>query len=330
MQRNGNNKQSKQPKNKKAKRTQPGPSRSTGGRPQGAKQLSLPGRKWRNLLLDPCAAELASPCYTGTDGGYLIRTTHNLNPTITAGSSSGDLFISYAPWNWCTTTGYHIATGPAGSSFTPNNFGSNYIGADFIVSATVREYRPVACCLKWVPTGAIGTRSGQISLGYSAGTLFPVTGTIPTTTTAAIRSAAQRNAGNGSEPHEVNWVPTIVDEIFTSTASGAQPGTGCVFIGLSGVDVNSSTGSFNGYFETTTVWEWTPSTTSNIGVPLRSPPSDTSQQVLSTFGNIRDLVLHSVQKGAEMAGGMAGGAFMNYANGFLRNGRPNNYDRITY
>jgi hypothetical protein len=95
---------------------------------------------------------------------------------------------------------------------------------------------------------------------------------------------------NGSESHEVKWLPTNSDQNFTTIAAANDPGVGTLGLALSGVDgIATGVGAcfFNGFVEVTTVWEWTPYFLEGLSVPIMAPPSRTSlQEVLARIGDL--------------------------------------------
>lgn len=273
---------------------------------------NIPSR-WMRLLTDPCSADLEYPCYGGTDAGYLIRTVDTWNPVFTGtGLAPGpnislDMLATWTPWNASGTTGLHVAISQSGYALNPVQTG---FPGSFVSTSAVREYRPVAACLKWVPIGAIGSRAGVICSGYSPGMI-----SIPAVSVSNYMSLAMRKASNGTEKHEVNWLPTSHDEEFTTTTQANSTSCGTVFIAIKNVDglvATSTTAVPNGYFEVVTVWEWTPATTLGVAMDPRTPSPYTSQSVLSMFGDIRNAIFagaHSTAVNmATIAGSRAAGA----------------------
>jgi len=288
-------------------------------------------------LADPCAGDLTGPCYAGTDGGYLVRTVDSYQPTctVTAGKTTADFFFCYTPWNMSSTsaTGIQFGGGDVGTSL---NVTANYMANFITTAAFVREYRPVAACAKWVPTGAVGNRSGEVSLGYSPGLLFPAVGSLGTAFLSQIKASSLHQQGNGMENHEVVWVPTIVDEIWTSNVSGPQPGAGTITIGLNNVDasVSGTSATLNGYIQVTTVWEWTPTAAGSLSTPLKTPAPESSQQVISSFGAVKNLVLNKVMQMGGAAGNLAmkmGAMYIDrYTTASYNNGRFNAGNYLAY
>lgn len=253
---------------------------------------------WDQLLRDPCAANLAYPCYAGMDSGYLVRTTDYVTPTrtgtFTAGAAVTDYILQVTPFNYSATSGGIAAQGTTGQvmdtsiSFGfPNNFITN--------ANSVRRYRPVAACIKWMPSGPYTSRRGIVASGYLTGTEI-----VPGLTYSAdgVKSVCQRYAPNGGEAHEVRWLPTAVDENFTDVTVANNNGAGAVIFVLSGVDaVNTTTiQTLNGTFEVSIVWEWLPSTLAgSITVSPKAPLPYTSQQILGTIQDVGKYIFEGVR-----------------------------------
>lgn len=257
---------------------------------------------WDLLLRDPCSAPLAHPCYQGGDAGYLIRTTDYI--TLSSGSETGltataiyplDGYVQICPFNISSSTGQVGAVrltsvGTAGQTSSTSGYGSN-----FIASASVKRYRPVACCLKWIPTGPYTSRQGLVSMAtltgqeVDGGTAYDTNG---------VARAMQHYASNGAEPHEVRWIPTAVDENFTTASAVNNTGAACVLIALQGVDgtaSNATTVVANGRFEFTCVWEWQPSVGMGVAASVQPPLPYTTQQVLATIGDFGKYVFQGVR-----------------------------------
>lgn len=276
--------------------------------------------KWDRLLLDPCGAELTYPCYAGIDTGYLVRTTENQNVycagagLIVGGKYIGQAYVQYTPSN----KGYDGAgtdTSILTGSFAPGGVDPAVAGyatptatirsnQTFITnSAVVSRYRPVAACLKWVPTGPYSDRSGVVGLGSIAGGIIRFGLSY---TQNNIQAAMGRISSNGSAHHEVRWLPTIEDEQFTTISDLNDFGAGAVIISLREIDGVAETPTIlrlNGFLEITTVWEWVPNGAGGIAVSPKPPSAATSQQVLSTISDIG----HYVYDGVRVAAGSRAG-----------------------
>lgn len=255
---------------------------------------------WDNLLRDPCSAPLAHPCYNGVDSGYLVRTTDVLTASVSGITTAAgadvfiDGFIQITPFNVSGTTGNVFSYNQAGSAL-PAAAASGY--SNFIGTAAVaRRYRPVAACVKYIPTGAYAKRAGLVSLGVIPGMEF-ISGA--TYTISNVRATCQRYAPNGTEPHEVRWLPTAVDENFTDVNVAINTGAGSVLIVLDGVDgvgTSATTASVSGRFEVTVVWEWIPAAAQGLSLAVETPPPYTSQQVLATIGDIGKYVFQGLRQ----------------------------------
>lgn len=258
---------------------------------------------WLRLLADPCNAKLARPCYTGSDSGYLIRTVDIWTPTVegtfTAGNSTRDVVIQVCPYNFSTSSGARMANAFVGgsASFVEKGF-SNFITN----SGAVKRYRPVAACLKWVPTGIYSNRSGAVGLAYTTGQLY-AEGDVSASTDQAF-SSCQHTIGNGAAIHEVRWLPTQTDETFTSVLQSDNPSAACLQLVLKGVNcINSANFStLNGYVDITVVWEWVPDVVDNVAQQVSAPPPYTAQSVLARIRDMGSFLFNGVLGTAESLG----------------------------
>lgn len=258
---------------------------------------------WDRLLRDPCGAQLAHPCYTGCDSGYLIRVSDFITPSNTnPGAASvgsvlfSDFTLQWTPYNLATNSGYIYATS---NSVTPlqNGF-ANFVSN----SGTVKRYRPVASCLKWIPSGAYSTRAGVVGAGYSPGQVILSSDT--SVVAQPMLATCQLVVPNGSRAHEVRWLPTEVDETFTTQLAGNNSGAGSVFMVLKGVDgivTAANVVTMNGYFEMTTTYEWIPNQLNSVTVAPRAPLPYTSQQLLSTIMDMGSYLFDGVRMGSGRA-----------------------------
>lgn len=270
-------------------------------------------RKMVNLWADPCNAEMVHPPYAGTTTGYLMRSVDIITPSV-SGIVSGlgvqvplDFVLQWTPSNYSSTTGFVSGGNLTGGGITLAATG----GSTFVVdSSSVRAFRPVASCLEFIPTGAIGTRSGAIhfisatSTGFASGTGV---------TMAQLAAQAQVTRPNAADHYEVKWLPTSLDEELETKAELSHQGCGTVSIMLSSVDgigTGPSTAKVHGFFRVTTVWEWTPTIVGGIIPDIRKPPGWNTQQILSQVNVER--VAHGAARGAVSAGlGFLASSFSN-------------------
>jgi hypothetical protein len=263
---------------------------------------------WDMLLRDPCSANLAAPCYAGIDSGYLIRTSEYITPSAANSSPAGPTTVDYitqiTPGDIGPASGGVASLGVSGAALpTFSNYGFN---GNFICnSAIVYRFRPVACCVKWMPSGPYATRSGIVASGISPGQIHTALDAAQISTG---RAACQRYAANGAEPHEVRWLPSAADENFTTTGIRSTQAA-CVLFAFQGVDA-TFTGTqliANGSFEYTVVWEWVPGSSTGSGLISVSPKAPlpyTSQQVLGTIGDLGAYVFEGVRTAARQPGVM--------------------------
>jgi LPS sulfotransferase NodH len=105
-------------------------------------------------------------------------------------------------------------------------------------------------------------------------------------------------ASNGSEPHEVRWLPTTADQDFGTFAETSNPDCGSITMLLRGVDSTISAGGTqatpNGFFTQTTVYEWIPDANEAARIPLVAPTATTMQYVMSKITDIGDFVAHGL------------------------------------
>lgn len=264
--------------------------------------------KWQELLRDPCAADLTAPIYGGTDVGYLVRTTDTYVPAfsrvVAAGATTADFVLEITPWNYAPAQGIRYGGCAPGLFFTvaAAGFGNNFINNNF----TVKQFRPVAACMKFIPTGPITSRQGLVALGYSVGS--PLTTGDTNVYPSSIRNSCGRIAANSSETHEVNWLPAPTDELFTSPLSTAPGnGSGAMILSLVNVDGQSSgtVTTINGVVEVTIVWEWVPLSTIGVTLQARTPSPYTLNQALAGLGDVNKVIYSMAKSGmaaAEMFG----------------------------
>lgn len=272
-------------------------------------------RAWDQLIRDPCAANLAHPPYSGMDSGYLIRTVDLIQLfALGAGMTVGatvpvDVAVSYSPI--CTTSGttnpaylqMGVGPGVGGVQLIQSSGGSTSYGSavvtNFINAANTpaKRYRPVAACLKWIPTGAYASRSGIVGVGYSPGSIAVVgEGSLP----SQWLQLCQKTCANGADSHEVRFIPTSVDENFTNNTSTPLGGGTVFFAGLR-LDATASSAvlaTVNGTLEVTTVWEWEPAYNNGIVAAPRAPLPYTTQQILATIGDLGSYLFEGVRNGA--------------------------------
>jgi hypothetical protein len=259
----------------------------------------------RALWNDPCNAEMVHPPYAGTTSGYLMRTVDIITPdvlgnTFTPGTKVvQDVYLQWTPSNYSDTTGFVYGMASPGTAPLPlQSLGKT----SFITnSALVRAFRPVASCLEWVPTGAIGDRAGIVGMSSTPNTPISSASSV---NAMNLLSVAAHTEANAAGHYEVKWLPTSLDEEFETKNELSHTGCGSVSILLKNVDATYTTTSIitaNGFFRATTVWEWTPVATLGVLSAVTAPPPYTSQQIIAGLGmNMKDFLYGTMRAGIRM------------------------------
>lgn len=262
------------------------------------------------LLGDPCSGPITRAPYTGSGSSYLVRTTQIYQPQVGTGSGIVDVVLEFTPWNTpnvfttaSTTTGGTMVLSP----YNVDCFVTN--------QAVVYAYRPIAACMKFVPTGPISTRQGQLGMSYSPSKTYLASTNL---TARSALAACMRKDAIGSVAHEANWLPSFGDERFGGNSEANIVGAGSIQMVVLGADT-ASNGYLNGYFEATVVWEWEPAIHDSSGIPASGlvpstmpPTATTLQSVLSSIKDIGRFVFNGV--------GMARAAYQYAAGNGGRNG----------
>jgi len=259
---------------------------------------------------------VASP-FAGMGSSYVVRTVTTMIPwaaDTTVGAVGMDFIAEFTPWNAPSFLQFG-GVKQGGASIT--TFSGSY--TSFISGTAVKSFRPVAACLKFIPSGTIAGRSGVIGLGYSPNKIYQGS-TIYVPSQAMTMTLAQHPTG--AVPHEAVWLPSFEDARFGTQLESNVNGVGSVQIVGLNVDATGSGTQItaNGYLEMTVVWEWEPAVAvsgqSNGVVPsLHTPTRTTLNDVLSTIGDAGRFVLQHA------GGAMAAGAYQ-YAQGVAHRRRP--------
>lgn len=267
-------------------------------------------KKYLNLLVDPCAAEFTTAPYSSVESGYYVRTKDEISIKQAAqADAQSDCILTFTPslgYGTSTATGnpniLAAIQAQSGTDMTLKYLGADTATADaisnnFLQTEPVGRYRCISACVKWVPNGKYSDRSGTISCGYFATHSLVKDQAI---TANEMASIALHSAPNGSENHEVVWMPGTNDGFWTNNnaawASANYPTPGAqVWFCLRNVDGTATTtaaGVLNGYFEITAVWEWLPAAALSIVQAPRKSLSFTLNDVLSSIDPTR-IILHN-------------------------------------
>lgn len=285
---------------------------------------------YRQLLLDPCNGPLTSPVGLGPTTGLLVRQKYlvNLTDFLSANSlaQANSFFAILRPALGSLTYGLNYA----GSSPTFST-ATRVVDLETGILTSARAYRAVAACMKFVPTGALGTRSGTVSYGYIPDDIQDNTDTSPATRATYIdglRTVAQRVLGNAGsmEIPEVRWIPSGPEDLeFRQKSVTYNADSGGAFMAGFSIDAPAKTVSstdlqINGYLDITVVWEWVPAYTSGVVSTVQPSSRNTLNDVLATFGDIaRTLTDHAYASALAGAKRMARDAAMAYIGGSVMN-----------
>lgn len=238
------------------------------------------------LLRDPCAAKLVPAPYAGAGSSLLVRTVTSLVPTSVGNHANLDFGYEITPWNFPNLYVGGCAFPSANWTNTATSTGG------FLASTTVKSFRPVAACVKWVPTGAMLSRTGLIGMGYSNSKVFPVAG-LPMG--AAINMSSMMLKQSNQNAVEMKWLPGFEDARMSTVLEPNVSGAGSIQIigqNIDGTYDGTTSSTASGFIEITTVWEWEPYIAGSGIVPAPTlGPKFTINSVLGSIGNIGEFLI---------------------------------------
>lgn len=245
--------------------------------------LDSKGQKYRSLLLDPCGADL-TPAVGGLGATFVSRQRIFTTLTVPGYSSQPAAYTSKGHFQFfLQPAAGRILFAGSNSASTSVTFSQFGLDTGLLTTATASGYRIIAACAKFISTSNGMTRAGAVHTGYipelrENGASF-----------LDRKSLATRSAINGSEEHEVSWVPASPHELDMREIQDTTTEGSASFILLDDVDVSvgavSTSGTVNGYIETTYVFEWTPIAASQMPSTPSPASSNSLSQVLSTMGD---------------------------------------------
>lgn len=263
--------------------------------------LGQDGIQYRKLLLDPCNGPLVPPPAIGVNSGYMVRLrrvvplTGNSAGLSTTGFSYVTWYARLNPSN-ASLTVYMAKSGDTqtGASNTALKIDVD-LETGFLANA--RSYRVVAACMKFVPTGAIGTRTGSVGAAYipdNVGLALPASGVAADNVATQLLTMSQRTVSNASGPEvpEVRWFPADPAELdFRNRAVEYLDDASCaVLTGYrvdgSQVDSTQDTLSVNGYLDVTLVCEWLPNYDQGIVATAVAPTRTTFQNIMASISDL--------------------------------------------
>lgn len=185
-----------------------------------ARIINDPGAaRYRNLLLDPCGAELEHPLYGGTDGGLLARFTVNLS--FGAGATDTAGIFHWTPG--CMSTDNHemVFTAAANATTSVAALGAlNAPGKSFLPTNS-QGYRVVAACCRVMYPGAEANRSGLVWYGHTNGNLINI-GTSYTVANVISNLPYSERTPVGFT--DILWKPNQADELWRESGTALGGG----------------------------------------------------------------------------------------------------------
>lgn len=242
--------------------------------------LDAHAHAYRNLLLDPCGAQLVPSCYSGSGSGNYLRLRKYIN--FAAGDTAGIYFFSLGTnqyWEFSATSGSSTI-----SAATPFSSSSDIFSHPSLVG-TVGErpnLRCIAGCVKVRYFGSESARAGVIAT-YTGPHLYgPGDYPTPAATPMEVMSAFPHLNRTGEVVHEVKFVPLSGDEQFDENGSTAHlDEKNVIGIGASGVPATTIQMEITAIYE----YEASGSAASGVVVSTLPPPSfNTLNQVLRSLG----------------------------------------------
>lgn len=288
-------------KTKAKKQPMSGKPKAKRQQPQGRQRRMGGIEPYLQLLSDPCAADFTTPPYASSDSGYIVRTVEVLN--VQGGGYSGmslgqatiiDFVVQVTPLAYVTgstNAGLCVYGVKPTNTITMQQIAStNFV----VANNAVRKFRPIAACVKVLPNGALSARQGTIALGYSCGQGLTPGATVGTAT--QISAMQMDTAPTGSKLHEMKWLPTTSDQLWSdpSVIENTNQGGGTITVAGVAVDavaLGPATAQANVLIEITICWEWTPSWNNGIASIPRTPSPHTIQDVLSQIPDIGSFLL---------------------------------------
>lgn len=262
--------------------------------------------KYDTLLRDPCSADFAYPPYRGVDTGYLVRQTQSFLLTAAGtGFTAGAAVAGGVNFVFQIQPALYPSAYLSGNTAATAALGSYSYGATspFVSLSSVKQYRAVAACVKWVPAGTVAGRSGVIGIDYSP--TPPMNAGATANFLDSLQRALQRDP-NGSAHHEIRWLPTEGDEAFRSWPGTPSVDQGCgtltvVGVGIDATATSTTSANINGYIEYTCVYEWVPALGGALSSAPKMPSPFTTQQHQSTIKNLGAFLVDGVRAGAAAA-----------------------------
>jgi hypothetical protein len=250
--------------------------------PSGVPGLDTQAACWARLLSDPCNAPLCHPCYTGSNGGILVRgqTTFTLSPDTTGDTahifiwSPGGAKLSYAS----------AVDASTGTALTSHDAGIPAFG---VLATQVSEFRCAAACIKLTWGGTELNRQGYVQFGnFNYGALATEGVSWSASQVGQLLENATRIP---EETMELKFRPTAYDENSNQINQGVDLEIDPMSSKRGAIGFSVSSLPTTGYsliIELTAVYEYTPAF--GTGITAATTSRSTSNNTLDHVINALD------------------------------------------
>jgi hypothetical protein len=321
----------KQAQKKKPQQQRSAPKVATRTVVRHAEKHSHDEKAYARLLMNPCTGEMVKPCYQGAGMAYRIRLQSYITPEMLAGGSSPNAsghvkrscVVAFVPSQNKIIMGSADGDQATLTMGKTKNVFDNFIFTppDATGGKVADSFRTVAACLKFIPEGDYGTRSGVIGTAYLAGANWGTIGSNTATATNILNAMTKvQDIGQSSCHSETRWFPTSVDQDVSDpsyvpapeqiTLSAAADQQGTIMMVLDNVDCIQASGQtmpvVQGKYLFTAVYEWSPNTgqsaTAVVPIPPEGTLSGTQNFLGRMFASLSDAAVHSFEDGVRKGG----------------------------
>lgn len=283
------------------------------------RELTLPDRKYAQLLMDPCAAELAhSPSLGSSESGYLIR-LYRRYVLHSVGATNNGMFVWYPGYhlnnsiggfNTFTFEDSSITTVPTNTAAQPLGSGLGSSGSAqvdcsnaWVSGSNVAEARTIAACAKVYFTGSIVNNAGSLAIipNLSIHNLVQggSLGGVPTI--GDIISLSPKIGRVPLEDKEIRWCPSHpdlvyrstqrpADILFTGAVAASATTLGSAAMGSEGIALAwsglNTTSTNDLIIECYKVVEWKPDAVGITGITNTVKPTSSLDTILSWIDSV--------------------------------------------
>jgi hypothetical protein len=255
--------------------------------------LSLKEMRYRNLLLDPCGADLVDPPFYTAGTGMFIRVRKVFSfPQVATAGTTCNVVARVVPSANAVVLRASRDNGAWGT-------GVLYPILDSAIGTYITRARPIAGCARLINMASYTTTSGLVGGGYAPDGLESNAGRTPDDTVGMLTHIRP----NAKDSLEVKWFPTLRDTDFKlpdlgPTSDEVLEDSSVMLMGM-GLDSGVNTGSAHTAamrLEVVMVYEYQ-AATHTIGVPLAAKaPYGSLTNVLQTIGDLTAAAVSSYKK----------------------------------